>query len=384
MDLISPKDLKKLTEYTNDECISIFIATSRSGKEVLELHDKTRLKGKWDECKRELEHKGVADEKIKKIDKPIQDLLNDSDFWRHQSDGLAIFASDSFFDTYTLPINFEDYVYVSKEFYLKPLAPVLSGDGKFYILSLQLKEVKFYEATRYSIGEIKIDEITPSNLRDRVGYDYEEKHLQWRSQQQGGGNAIFHGQGAGNREHKDEIFKFYKAIDDGLNKLLNKEKAPLVIFCQDYMFPIYKEANTYNHLFDTPIHGNPNDVGLMGLHQRAVNTVEPYLNEEEKKKVKKYDDTPLSEKSATVYDIIPAAFQGKIDALFLENRGEIWGTYDEENMKVKVQDKQTPENTSLMNLAAVKVLENKGAVYLVESPHMPEKDGKMNAILRYS
>lgn len=383
MDLISPKELKKLTEHTNEVCVSIFIATSRAGKEVLEQQDRTRLKGKWDECKRELENKGVADEKIKKIDKPIQDLLNDSGFWRHQSDGLAIFASDTFFEKYTLPINFEEYVYCSKEFYLKPLAPVLSGDGKFFILSLQLKEVKFYEATRYSIGEIEIDEITPSNLRDRVGYDYEEKHLQWRSQQ-GGGNAIFHGQGAGGRDHKDEIFKFYKAIDDGLNKLLNKEKAPLVIFCQDYMFPIYKEANTYNHLFDTPIHGNPNDVDLLGLHRRAVETVQPHLNEEEKKKIKKYDDTLLSEKSATVHDIIPAAFEGKIDVLFLENKKEIWGTYNEKTMKVKVEDEQTSKNTSLMNLAAVKVLENRGSVYLIEAESMPEKESKMNALLRYS
>ncbi|MEX0995975.1 MAG: hypothetical protein WDZ45_02870 [Flavobacteriaceae bacterium] len=384
MDLISPKELQKLTEHKDDVSVSIFIPTSRSGKEVLEQQDRTKLKGKWNECKRELESKGVDDKTIQKLEKPIQNLLEDSGFWRHQSDGLAIFASPDFFEKYTLPINFQEYTYISKEFYLKPLAPVLSGDGKFYILSLQLKDVTFYEATRYTIGEIKIDEITPSNLRDRVGYDYEEKHLQFRSQQEGKGNAIFHGHGAGGKDHKDEIFKFYKAIDDGLNKLINKEKAPLVVFCQDYMFPIYKEANTYNNLFDTPIHGNPNDVDLNGLHQRAVKTVESYLNEEEKKNLKKYDDVPLNQKSAAVHDIIPAAFEGKIDTLFLENREEVWGSFDEESMKVKIEDKQTEENTSLMNLAAVKVLENKGSVYLIDSAFMPEKESKMNALLRYS
>lgn len=384
MDLISPSELKKLTEHSHDVCVSIFIATSRSGKEVLEQEDRTRLKGKWDECKRELENRGIDDEKINKIEKPIQDLLNDSGFWRHQSDGLAIFASPDFFEKYTLPINFEDNIYISKEFYVKPLAPLLSGNGKFFILSLQLKDVKFYEATRYSIGEIKIDEITPSNLRDRVGYDYEEKNLQFRSQQEGEGHAIFHGHGGGTRDHKSEIFRFYKAIDEGLNKLLEKEKAPLVVFCQDYMFPIYKDANTYNNLFDSPIPGNPNDVDLFGLHKRAVETVKPFLNEEEKKKLKKYEETPLSEKSTAVHDIIPAAFEGKIDTLFLENREEVWGTYDEETMKVKIQEGKNPENTSLMNLAAVKVIENNGSVYLIESPFMPEKESKMNALLRYS
>ncbi len=76
--------------------------------------------------------------------------------------------------------------------------------------------------------------------------------------------------------------------------------------------------------------------------------------------------------------------EGKIDTLFLENREEIWGNYDQQNRKVTIGDQQNNGNGSLMNLAAKIVLENGGNVFLIEAAFMPEKEAKMNALFRYS
>ncbi len=378
------KEFETLAQHKNDICISLFMPTNRRGKEVIEEKDKSLLKSRWNECKKELEHREVAKDTIQAIAKPIEDLLNDGEFWRHQSDGLAIFASKDYLATFTLPINFMKYSHIGHQFYLKPLTPGLSGDGKFFVLSLQIKEVRFYEATKYTIEELKIDDITPNTLRDRVGYDYEEKHLQFRTQQEGKGNATFHGHGGSDNKTKNEIFQFYRAIDNGISDLLNKEKAPLLVFCQDYLFSIYKDANTYKNLYDTPIPGNPNDVDILGLHDKALHLLEPYFKTKEEEKLKSYTNVGLSQKSTSIHDIIPAAFEGKIDTLFLENREEIWGTYNPKNRAVKIDEKQTSENCSLMNLAAVKVIENSGSVFLKESAFLPNKEAKMNALFRYS
>jgi hypothetical protein len=41
-------------------------------------------------------------------------------------------------------------VVVSDRFHLKPLLPLLTGDGKFYLLTLsQEDEVKFFEGSRF-------------------------------------------------------------------------------------------------------------------------------------------------------------------------------------------------------------------------------------------
>jgi hypothetical protein len=384
MKLIEKEELNQLISFSSDPSISILISTHIAGKDVLEENDRTKLKGKWDECKRELEKKDISKDKIEKIEKPIQKLIEDSEFWRHQSNGLAIFAAEDFFKVFSLPIRFEDHTYISTDFYVRSLAPALSVDQKFFVLALQLKEVKLYEATEYSLAELIIKKLVPDNINEEVGYDYEEKHLQMRSQQEGDGNALFHGHGGGERDEKEEIYNFFNAVDKGITQVLKEEKAPLLIYCQDYLFPIYQKANSYQTLYEKPVKGNPNDVGTMGLHEKAVQTIQPYLEKEKQSKIEKYKEVAPELKNDLIRDILPFAFEGKVDALFIENREEVWGLFNESTQSVEVHDEKKENSVSLMNLAAKKVLENNGSVYLIDSAFMPSKNSKINALLRYS
>jgi len=384
MSMINEKDFKEMSNHKNETCVSIFIPTQRAGKEVMEEKNKKHLHSEWTQVKKELKDKNVSEETIEKIGKPIQELIDDSDFWRHQSDGLAIFSSPEYFKNYTLPVNFEAYHYISEEFYVKPLVPAMNGDGKFNILAIQLEDVKFYEASKYSIMPVDIDELTPSRLEERVGFDYKEKALQFRSQGEGGEKTQFHGHGGSERDEQVEIKQFFRAVDQGLKDHLNDEKLPLVVYCQDYLFPIYKDANTYNHLIDGVVPGNPNDSDMMGIHQKALKIAEPYLNKVRDEKISKYNELSKTENtSSAVSDIIAAVYQGKVDTLFIENRAEQWGSYNEDKMEVNFSEDQENGNISLLNLAAKKTIEMGGKVYLVEHQFMPEKKSKMNALLRF-
>lgn len=382
--MIDENEFKKLANYKNETCVSIFIPTQRAGKEVLEEKNKKHLHSIWTQIQKQLKEDDIDESTINKMGKPIEDLLEDRDFWRHQSDGLAIFASSEFFENYTLPVNFEAYHYISEEFYVKPLVPAMTGDGKFNILAIQLEDVSFYEASKYSITPVEIDDLTPSRLEERVGFDYKEKALQFRSQGEGGEKAQFHGHGGSERDVQVEIKQFFRAVDQGLKNYLTKEKLPLVVYCQDYLFPIYKDANTYNQLIDEVIEGNPNDSDMLGIHQKALEIAEPYLNENRNEKMEKFRELSKTENTTSaVSDIIPAIFQGKVDTLFIENRAEVWGNYNEDNMKVEFADHQENGNISLLNLAARKTIEMGGKVYLIEHEFMPEKESKMNALLRF-
>ncbi len=385
MELMSQQEFGKLSQFTNEVCVSIFIPTQRAGHEVLEGKNRINLKSKWNEIKKQLEKKGVSSEKIKNIGKPIEELLQDQDFWRHQSDGLAVFSAEGFFDKYTLPINFEEYHYISREFYIKPLVPILNEDGRFYLLSLQLEDVALYESTQHSIGLVYVEDLIPTRLQERVGFDFKEKALQQRPQQQSEGNTGYHGHGGADNNKKSEIFRYFRAIDEGLGTVLHNKKSPLVIACQDSFFPIYKEANTYQFLYGEETVGNPANMDMLDLHEKALKIIEPYFEKTKREKLKKFEDLNQTVKSsASVHDIIPAIIQGKVDTLFLANKEDIWGTYNEEKMAVEIQDGQTSKNTSLMNLAAKAVIEHGGDVFLIEPEAMPEKSSKMNALYRFS
>ncbi len=385
MELMNQQEFRKLSQFTNEVCISIFIPTQRAGHEVLEEKNRIHLKSKWNEVKRQLEKNGITADKIEKIGEPIVKLLQDKDFWRHQSDGLAIFSAEGFFEKYTLPINFKEYHFISKEFYIKPLVPILSENGRFFLLSLQLEDVTLYEATQHSIGKVYVEDLIPSKLEERVGFDYKEKALQFRSQQQSNEQSAYHGHGGADENRKSEIFRYFRAIDQGLDTIIHDKKAPLVVACQDSLFPIYKEANTYKYLFEEDVTGNPADTDMLGLHDKAWNLIESHFEKTKMEKLKKFEDLNHTVKtSASVHDIIPAIIQGKVDTLFLENLEDIWGVYNENTMAVEVQDEQSPKNISLMNLAAKAAIEHGGNVFLIEPEAMPEKSSKMNALYRFS
>lgn len=385
MSIISKEEFLDLSHFDNEICVSMFIPTQRAGKDVLEEKNQKHLKSMWKEVRVKLQEKGISDERIKVIGEPILKLIEDKNFWRHQSDGLAVFATEGILKKYTLPINFEAFNYIGKEFYLKPLAPAFTENGRFYLLELQIFKVKLYEATRYSIGEVEVDDLTPSRLEDRVGYDYEEKHRGHETQGTMRGTSVTHGYDAANRDRKNEYLRFFNAVDKGLDTILHEEKVPLVLACQDNLFPIYKEANNYKYLYDQCIPGNPSDYkNMFELHEKAVELLKPFFNKEREEKLSKFNDLPPDKTSTKITEIIPSVFEGKVDTLFLENREDVFGTFDEKNMSVEIHNKKRDDSVSLMNFAAKKVIEQGGSVFLVESAFMPEKESKMNALLRYN
>lgn len=380
MSLISKEDFTSLALFNSDVCISIFIPTQRGGKDVLEGKNQRHLKSQWKAIKTKLEEEGHSKDKIDTLARPVLKLIEDNDFWRHQSDGLAIFVSETVFEYFLLPLNFEEHHYIGKEFYLKPLVPMFSGKGRFYILEIQPQHVAFYEASNYSIEKIDVEDLTPETLEDRVGFDFKEKHLSHK-----GSSATQHGYAPATQERKDEFLRFFRAVDQGIDKIIHDETVPLIVACEDYLFPIYKEANTYNHLYDQCVPGNPNDYQhILDLHAKAVETLEPHFEKQKDEKLKEFKEQPPEKTSVKITDIIPSIYEGKIDTLFLQNGEDVFGTFDEEKMAVEVQDKQTPQNTSLMNLAAKKVIEQGGSVFLLDSDAMPEKESMMNALLRYN
>lgn len=385
MKLILETEINELLKYQAEYCVSIFLPTHIGGKEVLNGEDQRHLKTLWDKCRNQLESHEVDSEKIESIARPIRNLIEDDKFWRHQSHGLAVFSAPDFFEYKQLPVKFEAHTYIGNHFYVRSLAPSLSKYQKFYVLELQLDRLKFFEASEYSITEIEIHDLVPQNMKEVVGFDYEEKHLEMRNQQQNdAGGKLFHGHGGANRDRNEEILKYFQAIDRGLNNYLNTKDAPLVVFCQDNLFPIYQEANSYSNLYEKPIPGNPNDVEVMGLHEKAVELLKDYFEADKRKKLKLFKEAKPGMKSDLAHDIVPFAIEGKIDTLLLENRADLWGSYDEITQKVSTHDEREKDSLSLTNLAARQVLKNDGTVYLIDSAFMPNKKAKMNAILRYS
>lgn len=381
--MLTKEKFEALANFHNDPCVTILIPTMRAGQDVLEGKDIIQLKTQWKNAKKELTAREVDTDKINEFDKAIEALIDDKNFWRHQKDGLAVFLAPGFSEHYSLPVSFEPTTYVSDHFYLKPLVAGISDNSEFYLLSVQMQEVKFFRANRHHIEAIDIAELVPERLEDRVGYDYEEKQLGRVESRVG--NTDTHGFNVADRDRKSEVFRFYRAVNDGIIEKINGEETPLVVASDEAYFPVYQKANTYNHLIPEPVSGNPNDYrNVEALHQAALKVMEPFFEKEKQEKLHKFRELNKTEKSSTSIDeIIPAIFEGKVDTLFVREGEDVWGRYNENMASVEIHNGPDHTNQSLLNLAAVKVIEQGGTVYVMKDGFLPDNNAQLNALYRY-
>ena len=385
MALLSKQEIVNLHEVNQKNCISIFIPTHRAGKKVLEQEDALVLKNELKDVKIKLSERGIQNDIITKMVRPVQDLIDDSSFWREQSDGLALFIADGFYEKHTLPIYFEAFNYVSDSFYLKPLMPLFVDDGNFYLITLELSNVKLYECTQHSFTEYIIDDLVPESIQDRVGFDFEEKNLQFRTQQAGIGQVMYHGQEAATGKSKNEIKKYFRAINDGLQTVFKEQNRPLLIASQEYLFDIYKGVNSYPNLMQENCKVDLTAASIFEIHESAWEMMVPIFDQKKKDKIALFLDAEGTGKTAIGIDkILPTAFSGKIDTLFCENRADIFGTFKEENDMVIATASEENNNTiSLMNRAAIQTFLKGGSVYLLDKEEMPNPNSRINALFRY-
>lgn len=385
MPIITKEKVTELSNVKQENCISIFIPTHRAGEKVLQGEDSLMLKNQLIDVKSKLSRKGLQANVIESMTAPVQQLIDDSSFWREQSDGLAIFLADGVSQVYTVPVYFKEYNNISNSFYLKPLMPLFVGDGSFFLLMLERSNINLYECTQHSFTEIKIDDCIPETKQDVVGYDYEQKNLQFRTGQAGGGRAIYHGQEAATGKRKNEIKKYLRAINNGLAPLLKEESMPMLVAAQDPLFDIYKEVNTYPNLIKENLKVNFGNTNIYEVHELAWEKMSPIFDQKRKDKIALFLNEQGTGKTAIGIDeILPAAFNGKVDTLFCENKSDIFGHYHVEDGHFKVEQTEEHDNAiSLMNIAAIQTFLNGGEVYLLEAEEMPNTASRINALYRY-
>jgi hypothetical protein len=382
--IISAGEFRDLLETRESHCISIYIPTQREGREVQEELGPKKLKNSLKKIRKELEQYGLTENEAKEYLEPLEDLQEDPEFWRNQSDCLALFKANDELKIFTLPIKTEQQTYVSDHFFVLPIFPFFNVDGRFYILTLTQQEVKFYEATHHSITPIKIDDLAPERLEDAVGYDYREKSLQFRSGQGGKAGAMFHGQGSGKDDRNKELEKFFRAVDTGIQEYLTDKNDPLVLACVEEYFPMYDNVTRHSNLWKAFIRGNPEETDPLLLQEEGWLLVEPFFLRDKKRQIDRFRQLSATGKTSfELEDIIPSAIDGRIDVLFVRNDTDRFGLYDKVNRSLIIDQDRKPYHASLYNMASVHTWMNGGQVYLVSPGEMPLKGTTINALYRY-
>lgn len=384
MKQFTKEELRELMNIGEEPCISFFLPTDPVGTEAQQ--NRIRLKNLLRQAEEQLKESGYRNAEIQKVLSPIDTLLKDSIFWSHQQDGLAVFVNPSEFRYYRLPLSFDMVTEVGKQFHLKPLMPLLTQDQQFYLLTLSQNQIRLFQGSPQSIYPMNLDGI-PESLSEALRYDDLEKQLQFNTRSPQGGDgkraASFHGQGIGMENTKKDLLQFFHKVDKGIQEKITQPEAPLVLAGVDYLFPIYREANTYPKLVENGITGNPEDLTLKKLHQSALSVVHPLFKQAEEKALHQFAELEgTGRASRRIKDIVLASFHGRIESLFVAKGPHCWGIVNKDATDVAFEEAPSPENNDLMNLAAQQTYLNSGNVYVLTPEEMPG-DSTLAAIFRY-
>ncbi len=385
MDTFTEDDLRDLVSVHFDHCVSIFMPSFRAGSDLQQ--NPIRFKNLVAAAMEKMISQGLRSVEAETLLAPLKRILQNSNFWQHQTDGLAAFIAPGTTKIFRLPALLPETLMVGRSFYLKPLLSLLSGNTRFYLLDLEIKRVRLFEGSRLTFTHYESEKI-PLSLDDSLGLDRMEKYTQISSAPSSNDNrniTIF-GYGPQTNKQKLNIKNFYHRVSDAIKLILQDSNDPLILGGIDYLHAIYREANNYPYLSDTGLTLDLKNLSDSEIHQKAWPLIEPYFQQKRLQDIGTFQQhwgTRSRLAAADLKTIVSGAIHGRIQTLFVSDTPQdFWGKYLESRQDVEIHANKLPDDEDLLDKAAINTLLRKGTVYVLTQNEMPVS-GPIAAILRY-
>ncbi len=386
IDFMDIGTIEELINYRDNMCVSIYSPMVQKGADV--QGNPVKLENALKEARAQLQDRGLDKPQIDELLEEAQALTNDPQYWQQQDEGLALFMAPGFFDTFRLPMAFEPLTVVSQRFHTKPLLALFTGDGQYYVLALSQDNVRLFRATQHSLEEVEADEI-PVSIDEALAFEDPEEQLQHHTttagaagSPSGGADVVHHGHSMDD-EQRQRLRRFLKEVADSVADIVPQTEGPLVLVAVDYLHPMFAEAYQEPNLVEEGIETSLTEISDEELHHRSWEIVSPLLKEAQEEARTTFGNLKHTDQASDdISLIVPAAFQGRVDTLFVALNAHQWGIYDVERNEVQLDDSSHKRGEDLLDFAAVQTLANGGDVYVVDDADVPGGTS-IAAILRF-
>jgi len=377
------QDLQYLISQGASPCVSIYMPTPVAGPETQQ--NPIRLKNLITVAQDRLTDRGMGIRDAEELLGSLHQQVTAGGLFRErQQPGLAVFVCPGFERIFQLPLRFDELVVTGDRFHVKPLLPLLSGDGHFFVLAISQNEIRLLRGTRDTVTEVELENVS-SGLADVLKSDVTERRVQHRLVGRhiaASSPAIFHGHGGTKEAAQSDLLRYFQKVDTGLKTILREERAPLVLAGVDYMRSAYAQVSEYPGLVEDGLTGNPDMANPAELHQAAWEVVRPHFARVREGAAGRYRELAQTDRASdAVKTIVPAAFHGGVETLFVAVDRQLWGAFDPERNAVEIHTGKGPGDEDLLDFAAIHTLLNGGEVFAGED--VPG-GGEACAVFRYT
>jgi len=384
MDILTRAEFDRLLTTQASSCVSIYLPVFRGtdGQQ-----GPVRLKNLLAQAEESLIARGQSAREARDLVRHPRKLIASDPFWKDQSEGLALFISPGELRRFRLPMAFDELAVSGERFHLKPLLPLLFPNGRFFILAASEKRVRLLHGTRWSISEVDVAGL-PKNMAEALNYDLtgpmRQFHTAMAGGARGGQHGDYHGDGSFLDKAKKDLLLYFREVDRSLHALLHADRAPLVFAGVDYLFPIYREANSYPHLAARHISGNPDQASEHQLHDAAWDCVRDGFDKARQTAFEQYERLAGTHQASDhVPTVVAAALAGQVETLFVDARRHQWGRWEPARNEVHLDHERQPRSDDLLDLVASQTLLHRGHVFASVGDDMPN-GAPLAAVFRYS
>jgi len=315
-DLVDELDVLDLTGLSElgSPCVSFYLPTGRTHldapRAVLELRSLV------DEAARELAS-SVATEEIGQILERPRALLDDRDFWQHQGEGLAVFASSEAMRVIRLAGDPGRRVSVADAPHLVPLVEAVDHHGPFYLLALALGEVRLFAGSWSALEPLDLGPI-PASVEDMERRHETEPELQHQHTPASRGTATFHGHGG--REISDVVLgKFIAEVAAGVRRRIGAaSQAPVYLAAVEEYLPRLRSTGQIPTLRPAVITGSPEGTPGHELFERVRPLIAADRAARDARLREALDSAAGRRRLATSQEVMSVAAEGRVDTLVLD------------------------------------------------------------------
>jgi hypothetical protein len=378
VDPLDSAELNRLAEVDSQMAVSLYLPTHRRGPEVAQ--DRIRLGNLLASAERELATLGSPTRETAELLAPVVELLEDSERWRYQSDGLAVFCAPGVFRAFRLPVAFSELAVVAKGFHLRPLLPLAVPDEQFWLLALSQNSVRMFRGTTRSITELDLG-ATPRSMAEAFENEDPDDERHNRSTGRGSRPQAF-GSAGDAEDDKAALDRYFRAVDRGVSELDLDPNVPFVLAGVSYYGPIYRGVSHRRDILEQVVAGSPDDLTAVELHQLAWAVVEPYLSARNPRWQDRLGQSRAEGRTAEgLVDVHTAATEGRVALLILPRDGFAWTNVDHLQPEATHEEREAGD-VDLLDDIAHRVLASSGEIVVADNDQLPS-DSTLAAVLRY-
>lgn len=369
-------DLQDLLGERRGPCVSIYLPTHRRPDGANE--DRVRFKNLLDEAAHKLEAV-VAPRAVGRILAPLEPLL-DSEFWRQGLDGFAAFTGPGYARHFRVAVRMPERVVVSDTFHVRPLIRALQSDRRWYVISLSKKRVDFFEASPDGLARKEVPGL-PATMEEADIAAPEPPGLSAHTS--GRGTIIFHGDDRP-RSERDDLVRWFRAVDGAVARTLRDEHAPVVLAGVTRLVAVYRSISRLPHLAAEGVDGNFNRAALAELHARTEPIARQALRATEEEAVAEFQRKNGAQRSTDVLEAVAeAAVVGRVRRLLIAQGRTVRGRLDRATGEVKKRSaREDAWGDDVLDDVAASVLVRGGQVLVVDRDRMPTRS-PVAAVLRW-